>query len=135
MGTDLAVKRVRRAYSKQFKSEVVAECKAGEKSVSGVAIKYGMNANIVHKWLRLAEAGQLLAPPPSFIPVAAPVRAPSMPESRRDIQINAARGERASSCDGPWKTQPIVPPGYGTGCDDPRRPNLAGGRADGHARR
>jgi hypothetical protein len=28
MGTELAVKHVRRSYSKQFKSEVVAECKA-----------------------------------------------------------------------------------------------------------
>lgn len=93
MGTELAVKRVRRSYSKQFKSEVVAECKAGDKSVSSVALKYGMNANIVHKWLRLAETGQLLAPPPSFIPLAAPVRAPSMPESRRDIQIDVARGD------------------------------------------
>lgn len=93
MGTELAVKRVRRSYSKQFKSEVVAECKAGDRSVSSVALKYGMNANIVHKWLRLAEAGQLAMATPSFIPIAAPSRATSMPELRQDIQIDVARGD------------------------------------------
>lgn len=93
MGTELAVKRVRRSYSKQFKREVVAECRAGDKLVSSVALKYGMNANIVHKWLRLAEAGQLVVGTPSFIPIAAPVRAPAAAQSRRDIEIEVVRGE------------------------------------------
>ncbi|VVE56678.1 IS66 family insertion sequence hypothetical protein [Pandoraea terrae] len=87
MSTELAVQRVRCAHSKQFQRVVVAECHAADESVSSVARKYGMNANIVHKWLGLAKAGRLEAATPSFIPIAAPVRAQSMPESRRNIEL------------------------------------------------
>ncbi len=44
----------RRRHSAAFKAEVVAACCEPGASVAGVALDYGLNANLVHKW-RLAQ--------------------------------------------------------------------------------
>jgi transposase len=40
----------RRRHSVAFKAEVVAACGKPGASVAGVALAYGLNANLVHKW-------------------------------------------------------------------------------------
>jgi transposase len=41
----------RRCYSAQLKAEVIQECRQSNASLAGVALAYGINANIVHRWL------------------------------------------------------------------------------------
>ena len=42
----------RRFYSPEFKTQVTQECGQSGASVAGVALSHGINANIVHRWLR-----------------------------------------------------------------------------------
>ncbi|UUZ66389.1 transposase (plasmid) [Polaromonas sp. P1-6] len=42
----------RRFYSAELKTQVMQECRQGGASVAGVALSHGINANIVHRWLR-----------------------------------------------------------------------------------
>ena len=45
---------VRRMHTPELKRAVLAECRAGT-SVASVAMAFGINANLVHKWRRLAQ--------------------------------------------------------------------------------
>lgn len=44
--------RTRRVHGAQIKSKVLAACRRPGASVSAVALAHGLNANLVHKWLR-----------------------------------------------------------------------------------
>ena len=57
--------KTRRSYPKEFKSSIVSECLAGTRSVASIALKHGINANLVHKWIRLSRKD--LAP--TMVPV------------------------------------------------------------------
>jgi transposase len=51
------IKRVaRRPHSEALKARVLAECSQQGVSVAKVAQAHGLNANLVHKWRRAAEA-------------------------------------------------------------------------------
>ena len=45
----------RRSHSDEFRAEVLAECRQPGKSIAGVALKHGLNANLVRVWLRKSE--------------------------------------------------------------------------------
>jgi len=92
ISTELAPGRVRRSYSKDFKRQVVAQCREAGNSVAGVALRHGLNANVVHKWLRVHEAGALAAATPGFIelPCARSSAAVVAPAS---IRIEVQRGD------------------------------------------
>ncbi|NKQ13784.1 transposase, partial [Pseudomonas sp. SST3] len=45
--------RQRSSYPKPFKAQVVQECLQSGASVSSVAIRHGINANVIRKWLPL----------------------------------------------------------------------------------
>jgi transposase len=47
-----AVRRTRREYSAELKTQVVQACRQPGASVASVAMAHGINANIVHRWLR-----------------------------------------------------------------------------------
>jgi len=75
-----AQRRTHRTYTPQFKAELVAACRQPGASVAAVALQYGMNANVLHRWLKewaqgfhRLEAGVSTAvvasPPPAFIPI------------------------------------------------------------------
>jgi transposase len=70
-------KIMRRRHSAELKTQVLSECAQSGASVASVALSHGINANIVHKWRRLAGVARL--PAASFVPVAlpAPTCAPS----------------------------------------------------------
>ena len=55
----------RRSYSPKLKSQVVAQTQMPGASMAGVAVAHGINANIVHRWLR-ERAGQPPVAPSGF---------------------------------------------------------------------
>lgn len=69
----------RRRYDKQAKAELVQTCLKPGVSVARVALKHGINANLLRKWISLhlqkqeqspVATSQSVAPsPPPFIPV------------------------------------------------------------------
>lgn len=89
----------RRAYSPELKSQVVAACRSPGASVAGVALAHGINANIVHRWLREHARGTLPVPPQGFValPLQTPVVDAAKPalvpaKADGDIRIEVRRG-------------------------------------------
>jgi transposase-like protein len=98
----------RHSYSKSFKAQVIQECAQPDASIASVALSHGLNANLVHKWIRL-QSQKSVALQPAFIPLT--LRSPA---SRSDItlaticlEIPPPRGtvkvnwptERAAACE------------------------------------
>ena len=80
-------KIVRRRHSAELKAQVLSECARPGASVARVAMSHGINANIVHKWRRLAGTAPVAVA--SFVPVALP--APSC-AVLADIRMELRRG-------------------------------------------
>ena len=68
-----AATRTRRTYARQFKSEVVAQCLEPGASVSAIALGYGINANVIRKWLPQPGSAMML---PVTVESAPAVRSP-----------------------------------------------------------
>ena len=82
--------RQRSSYPKPFKAQVVQECLQPGATVSSVAIRHGINANVIRKWLPLYR-DQLPAALPAFVPVrAAPKRS-----TEASVMIGLPLGEQA----------------------------------------
>ena len=47
-----SVRRTRRTYTPQFKAELVALCHKPGTSIAALAQQHGMNANLLHRWLK-----------------------------------------------------------------------------------
>ncbi len=82
----------RRRHGADLKARVIAECGQPGASVAAVALAHGLNANLVHRWRRLAaDAGASESPgeltAPAFVPVAI---APS--PAAADIRVELRRG-------------------------------------------
>jgi len=43
----------RRSYSKSFKAQVIQECAQPGASIARIALSHSLNANLVHKWIRV----------------------------------------------------------------------------------
>lgn len=56
----------RRSYSKSFKTQVVQECAQPDASIASVAQYYSLNANLVHKWIRI-QTNKAMELHPAFI--------------------------------------------------------------------
>ena len=93
------IKRVaRRPHSEALKARVLAECSQQGVSVAKVALGHGLNANLVHKWRRAAEAattrGAVLSQTrdssDAFIALALPPQ--RSPAALPDIRIELRRG-------------------------------------------
>ena len=66
--------RARRVHGAQIKAKVLAACRQPGASVSAVALAHGLNANVVHKWLRgqgLKRAGLTVDLPSHVAPAKA----------------------------------------------------------------
>ena len=64
----METKRVtRRKHSAEFRAEVLQACRQSGASVAAIALRSGLNANVVHRWLRMdkrtdtAGAGEISA--------------------------------------------------------------------------
>ena len=42
----------RRKHSKEFRAEVIQACREPRASVAAIALRSGLNANVVYRWLR-----------------------------------------------------------------------------------
>ena len=96
--------RTHRTYTAQFKAELVAACQQPGASIAALAGQHGMNANVLHRWLkehRLGGRHQLAAYNPAaapgtasalaaFIPLQLPVAAPQ-PDTR-EIKVELRKG-------------------------------------------
>ncbi|WP_225422653.1 IS66-like element accessory protein TnpA [Pseudomonas huaxiensis] len=58
----------RRSYSKSFKARVIQECSEPDASIANIALGHSLNANLVHKWIRL-HTQKSTALQPAFIPL------------------------------------------------------------------
>jgi transposase len=83
----------RRRYSPEMKAQVLGECDAPGASVAKVAMSYGINANVVHGWRKLARVGSNAAvvKAPEFVPVALEDAAVAR-SSERGIEVELRRG-------------------------------------------
>jgi transposase len=101
----------RRRFSKEFRREVVQETLASGASVAGVALKHGLNANLVFTWRRKllpalapARAGSVKLLPVTITDASATVPAPAgesiasnkavrryWPRGTIEIELNGAR--------------------------------------------
>ncbi len=88
----------RRFYSSELKLQVVAQCGQPRASIAAVALNHGINANIVHRWLREHAQGTLARPTQAFLPVAlhevAHQQAAVAPVSPAEIRVE---GQRANA--------------------------------------
>jgi transposase len=92
-----AVRRTRREYSAELKAQVVQACRQPGASVARVAMAHGINANIVHRWLREPSRALAVAQAPAFVPIslAPPIAQPTdraPPTAASDIRVEVRRG-------------------------------------------
>ena len=92
----------RRFYSPELKTQVMQECRKSGASVAGVALSHGINANIVHRWLReqtrseLVPQSQVNMNANAFVPVTLNESAPSpVPRAELDIRVEVQRANSA----------------------------------------
>jgi len=95
----------RHTYSKSFKAQVIAECAQSDTSIASVALSHNLNANLVHKWIRL-HAQKTMALQTAFIPIKASMPSPipqAMPATIR-IEVPHLKGVFIVS----WPTENAV---------------------------
>jgi transposase len=80
---------IRRRHAPDLKAQILSECERPGASVAGVAMSHGINANVVHKWRRLASAGAVPLAQAAFIPVALPA---PVTTAAQDIRVELRRG-------------------------------------------
>lgn len=97
-------RRTHRTYSGEFKAEMVAACLQPGASVAALALSHGMNANVVHRWLKEHTRNglhQLKAPEtsPTVTPSVAPVEFVQLPlpaalaePERQSIEVELRKG-------------------------------------------
>ena len=97
----METKRVaRRNHSAEFRGQVVEACRQSGASVAAIALRSGLNANLVHRWLREdarsldTGAGRLAAqatrPVAEFMPLQLPPLAVAGVST--DIRVQLRRG-------------------------------------------
>ena len=95
MSKELEMSRVsaqltHRTYTAEFKAQLVAACQQPGASIAALASSHGMNANVLHRWLKehahsgrhqlvkptRSEALAPISPTPAFLPVNLTATAP-----------------------------------------------------------
>jgi transposase len=79
----------RRRHDPDLKAQILSECEQPGASVASVAMSHGINANVVHKWRRLASVGTIPLAEAAFIPVALPAPVTTVAQ---DIRVELRRG-------------------------------------------
>ena len=104
-----AARRTQRTYSAQFKADLVAACQRPGASIAALAMQHGMNANVLHRWLkeyeqgrhRLGNADAATAADhpvkPTFIPIALAAPEPEGP-SQASANTAVAGSIRIACC-------------------------------------
>jgi len=79
----------RRRHGAELKQQVLAECEIAGASVAQIAMAHCLNANLVHKWRRLAGRGV-------SAPVAQNVAAAFIPVPLPAVQVQASNVHRSN---------------------------------------
>jgi transposase-like protein len=95
-----------RTYTRQFKAQLVVACQQPGASIAAIALQHGMNANVLHRWLkehardgrhRLGGPDPLgvtvapsLTPGPAFIALKLPTERPE--PIACDIRVELRKG-------------------------------------------
>lgn len=88
--------RQRSSYPKPFKAQVVQECLQPGATVSSVAIRHGINANVIRKWLPLYR-DQLPAALPAFVPARVTPKRPVEPAVIIELPLGGMRTAKSST--------------------------------------
>ena len=111
MGTVETKRVTRRKHSKEFRAEVIHACRQPGASVAAIALRSGLNANVIYRWLRedagvdvYAGSGTVIDGRlgAEFIAVQLPQPSPAMVQST-DIRVEVVRG--TSSVTVSWPLQ------------------------------
>ncbi|WP_439854813.1 IS66-like element accessory protein TnpA [Pseudomonas yamanorum] len=89
----------RRSYSKSFKAQVIQECAQPGGSIASIALSDSLNANLVHKWVRLQTQKSTVLQP-AFIPLPMPLAAANShaASSKVCVEIQHPRGTVTVNC-------------------------------------
>lgn len=94
----VASRRMRASYTPAFRRQAVAECLVKGASVAGVALRHGINANLLFGWRKDPRYNAALSAKLDFLPVAiAPAgraEAPDPPLPVSEIDITLRCGAR-----------------------------------------
>jgi transposase len=83
----------RRRHGTELKRQVLSECEVAGASVAQIAMAHGLNANLVHKWRRLADRAVVHTAAHNAAPSFVPVSLPAVPaRAGNDIRIELRRG-------------------------------------------
>lgn len=95
----------RREHDAELKKQVLAECATPGASVARVALEHGLNANLVHRWRRIAQGRERgpHATPTAAQFVSLPIAASPIESMPADIRIELRRG--ATSISVSWPTR------------------------------
>lgn len=106
----METKRVaRRKHSAEFRDEVIQACRQPGASVAAIALRSGLNANVVYRWLSNAikdptpQIGSIapvsLRSNPDFLPVQLPQVA--VPPTSNGIRMELRRGDTSVTVNWP----------------------------------
>ena len=83
--------RQRSSYSKSFKTQVVQECLQPGVSIASVALRHGINANLVRKWIPVYRDHQVPALP-AFVPLK--LESGPRPNQQMPVSIEVVFGQQ-----------------------------------------
>ena len=96
-------RRRRRQYSSEFRADLIKAASQPGVSVAAVALANGMNANLLRRWIKMAQSRENLVtamsaslPVEGFVPLSMP-----SPGSDRDVRIELSRGAMSIKVDWP----------------------------------
>lgn len=101
-----SIHRTHRTYTRQFKAELVAAAKQSGTSIAALALQHGMNANVLHRWLKeheqdarhqligLSSSGESVATSsvPAFISIKLPTVAAAYEPTVSEIKVELRKG-------------------------------------------
>ncbi|RMM00921.1 Transposase [Pseudomonas amygdali pv. eriobotryae] len=91
--------RQRTSYPKPFKAQVVQECLSPDVSIASVALRHGINANLVRKWIPIYRDRQASALP-AFVPLK--LETALATTARQDVaRIDISSGQRTVTVNWP----------------------------------
>ncbi|WP_198913789.1 IS66-like element accessory protein TnpA [Pseudomonas cremoris] len=87
------MQQTRRSYSKSFKIQVIQECAQPGASIASIALSHSLNANLVHKWIRV-HTQKNTALQPAFLPLPLPLAGANSQAASSNIcvEIQHSRG-------------------------------------------
>lgn len=72
-----AVRRTHRTYTAQFKVELVTACMQPGAPIAALALQHGMNANVLHRWLKEYHQGRHRLHAVDSVPAVQPQTTPA----------------------------------------------------------